>query len=139
MTDVFSRRQRSKIMAAIKGRGTKSTELTLRRLLRKSGIKGWRSHLISLPGKPDFTFRDRRLAIFIDGCFWHGCGRCKRNLKPSTNVDFWSAKFRANRRRARLANRRLRARGWSVLRIWEHDLKRPAKCLARITRLIKVR
>mgnify|MGYP001593010678 CR=1 FL=1 len=123
MADVFTAKKRSKIMVAIKGRGTKSTEMAIRRLLRVHHISGWRSHLPGLPGTPDFVFPAHRLSLFIDGCFWHGCTKCSRNLTPSTNAAFWIQKITANRRRDRQINRRLRNLGWKVIRIWEHDVK----------------
>ena len=72
MADVFSKRKRSQVMAAIRSKGNKDTELKLAAILRAHGIKGWRRHR-PLPGKPDFIFPKHRLAVFVDGCFWHGC------------------------------------------------------------------
>jgi DNA mismatch endonuclease, patch repair protein len=124
MTDVFSPAKRSAIMSAIKSKGTKTTELAVRRLFRAHGIKGWRAHLKTVPGQPDFAFPTNKLAIFIDGCFWHGCRTCKRNLRPSTNADFWLTKFAANRTRDRLVTSVLRKKGWKVLRFWEHQVRK---------------
>ncbi len=136
MADIFTKKKRSELMSRIHGRGNKATELALGALLRKNGISGWRRHQ-RLPGTPDFAMRRQKVAIFVDGCFWHGCMRCSRNLKPSTNGEYWTAKIVANRARDRRANRRLRGSGWRVLRIWEHDLKkRPASCVSRIARAI---
>jgi DNA mismatch endonuclease (patch repair protein) len=73
-------------------------------------------------GKPDFIFRRERVAIFIDGCFWHGCPRPKHSPLPKGNADFWFKKLSANRVRDRLVTRTLRAMGWTVIRIWECDL-----------------
>jgi DNA mismatch endonuclease, patch repair protein len=135
MADIMSKKQRSLLMSRIRGKNNKGTELVLASLLRKHGITGWRRHL-PLPGTPDFTIRSCRLTIFLDGCFWHGCPSCARNLTPSTNTTYWSEKIVANRRRDRRANRALRKEGWQVLRIWEHDLKkRPIDCVARISRM----
>lgn len=131
MADVFSREKRSAIMAAIKGRGTLSTEVAVRRLLRRQGITGWRSHLESIPGRPDFAFRKERIAVFVDGCFWHGCRTCTRNRRPATNAVFWSQKIDGNMRRDRRANRALRLRGWTVLRIWEHSVEKHSERVAR--------
>jgi len=136
MADVFSKKKRSAIMAAIKGRGTKSTELAVRAILKRLGITGWRSNLESIPGKPDFAFRKIKLAVFVDGCFWHGCKTCARNLKPRTNTAFWRKKIEANIRRDKRVNRRLNRLGWSVLRVWEHstskDILSVGRRLARV-------
>jgi DNA mismatch endonuclease (patch repair protein) len=88
-------------------------------LFRQHGITGWRRNQ-KVFGKPDFIFRQARLALFVDGCFWHGCGRhCKI---PVGNRAFWEKKFAANKARDRRVNRELRKLGWRVLRVWEHDL-----------------
>jgi DNA mismatch endonuclease (patch repair protein) len=133
MTDVFTRKERSRVMAAIKGKGNRSTELKLRSLLRSSGIKGWRSHLTNLPGKPDFAFPKKKVAIFVDGCFWHGCKRCRRNMRPSSNRSYWIRKIAGNVARDKKETRALRAMGWLPLRIWEHQLQGfPMRCLKSI-------
>ena len=107
-------------MASIRSKGNATTEGAFLILLREAGISGWRRH-VRLPGKPDFVFRVQRLAIFVDGCFWHGCPRCYR--LPDDNRKFWKNKVLTNRRRDRSRTRRLRSLGWRVLRIWEHSLK----------------
>lgn len=112
---------RSQIMSRVRGRGNKSTEQKLVTLLKKAGITGWRRHL-KLPGTPDFAFPKIRLAIFVDGCFWHGCHRCYK--RPVTNQSFWDQKLRDNRSRDRRVTRDLRSRGWRGIRIWSHFLKR---------------
>lgn len=111
--------QRSKMMAAIKGKGNKGTELRFIQILRKNRIKGWRRGS-KLVGRPDVVFPRYHLAIFLDGCFWHGCPRCYR--PPSVNVNFWSEKVLKNRRRDRRTTRKLRQMAWQVLRIWECKL-----------------
>lgn len=132
MADVFSKKKRSQLMARIRGRYNKGTEMVLASLLRDSGITGWRRHA-ALPGTPDFSLRDHKLAIFVDGCFWHGCTRCSKSMTPASNTEYWSAKIKSNRRRDRRANRNLRTIGWRVVRIWEHDLKKkPSRCVSRI-------
>lgn len=120
MTDIFTQTKRSEIMSRIRAKGNKDTELSLMSIFRRHGITGWRRHP-KLFGKPDFVFRSQRLAVFVDGCFWHGCPIHKTN--PKANRAFWTSKFAANRARDRLVTRTLRARGWRVLRIWEHDLR----------------
>ena len=131
MVDIFSKRQRSDIMSRIRSRGNRSTELEFARLLRAARITGWRRHQ-RLPGNPDFVFIKHRLAVFVDGCFWHGCKRCCHT--PSSNRNFWEPKILRNRQRDRFVGRTLRKTGWKVLRIWEHELKKPDRCLARTLR-----
>lgn len=136
MADILSKTQRSSLMSRIRGRENKGTEMVLLSLLRKNRITGWRRH-VRLPGTPDFALHAHKLAIFVDGCFWHGCARCTkaRNITPSTNRKYWADKIVANRKRDRRADRNLREDGWRVMRIWEHALKkRPDGCVARIVR-----
>lgn len=130
MPDVFSRRKRSEVMAKIRGRGNKETELVLASMLRRHGLWGWRRHQRIL-GRPDFAFRQRRVAVFVDGCFWHGCGR-HANV-PANNRKFWTQKLLANKTRDRFVTRELRRHGWTVVRIWEHELKKTERVLRKIT------
>jgi DNA mismatch endonuclease (patch repair protein) len=111
--------QRSKNMAAIRGAGNITTELLFAKILRKQRITGWRRHL-ELPGKPDFAFPKLKVAIFVDGCFWHFCPRCTKI--PKQNVKYWIEKKRRNKSRDRKVTRQLRDKGWRVLRFWEHAL-----------------
>jgi DNA mismatch endonuclease (patch repair protein) len=130
MPDVFTKAKRSDVMSRIRGSGNKATELTLAKLFRQYGITGWRRRQ-SVFGKPDFVFPKSRLAVFVDGCFWHGCP--KHGTRPKQNRKFWDAKIARNRARDRRVNRELRKLGWRVVRIWEHDLaKRSEKSLRRI-------
>ena len=121
MPDIFTRRQRSAVMAAIRSRGNRATELRLIARFREHGITGWRRNR-PLFGKPDFVFPGRKLAVFVDGCFWHGCLR--HATWPRQNAKFWRDKIVRNRARDRLVTRTLRARGWRVVRVWEHELRR---------------
>lgn len=111
---------RSRNMAAIKSRGNLSTELQFLALLKSLGCTGWRRH-IPIHGTPDFAFPKIKLAIFLDGCFWHGCPRCFK--LPRSNVDYWARKIGRNVSRDRRNSRLLRAEGWSVLHVWEHALR----------------
>jgi len=129
MPDVFTKTKRSDVMSRIRGRGNKSTEGALAAILRTHKVTGWRRHT-ALPGKPDFAFRSSKLAVFVDGCFWHRCPRCF--TKPVTNAVFWETKLAANVMRDLRVRRRLRALGWRVVRIWEHDLRRPDNIARRI-------
>lgn len=108
-------------MAAIRGRHTKSTEVRLRMALVRAGLQGWKLHVGALPGKPDMYFLRRRVAVFVDGCFWHGCPSCGH--VPKTNGPFWAAKIRRNQERDGKNNRELISEGIEVIRIWEHSLK----------------
>src|SRR5258708_40159132 len=128
--------ERSHIMASIRGKRNKSTEITLRMAMVRAGVKGWISHPERIPGKPDFYFPRKRLAIFVDGCFWHGCARCGHI--PKTNRPFWAAKIARNRQRDRLTLRALRKLDTSTLRFWEHDVKTHLSgCISKIKTLLR--
>lgn len=133
MADVFNKKKRSQVMAAIRSDGNKDTELKLAAIFRKSGITGWLRHQ-QLPGRPDFLFRRERLAVFVDGCFWHGCPQHGRN--PQSNRVYWRNKLRQNRMRDRTVTRELRRRGWQVLRLWEHALRVPEQVSSRCLRAL---
>ena len=134
MADVLTKKKRSEVMAKIRGRGNKTTEAVLAKLLRLHKLTGWRRH-VGLPGKPDFTFHQRRLAVFVDGCFWHGCAKHCR--MPSSNKSYWRPKIARNKTRDQLVTATLRKRGWRVLRIWQHDLSaNPERCVRWIQRWI---
>ena len=141
MPDVFIKSKRSEVMSRIRSRGNKDTELVLARWLRANGITGWRRHVLlgsRVPSsgfrvRPDFVFPKLRLAVFVDGCFWHGCP--KHATKPRNNRAFWRRKLAGNKSRDRFVNRVLIKSGWRVLRIWECDLaKRPGVCMRRMER-----
>ena len=119
-------------MASVRSRGNRSTEQVTMALLRRAKINGWRRHL-PLPGKPDFAWPGLRVALFVDGCFWHGCSRCYR--QPKSNVDFWQRKVAINQRRDRKVSRKLRARGWSVIRVRECSLKTESGSEALVARV----
>jgi DNA mismatch endonuclease (patch repair protein) len=121
VADTFNKAERSRIMAAVRSRGNKATELVLVKLFRAAGLKGWRRHA-RIPGRPDFVFAKERVAIFVDGCFWHGCAKHCR--MPATNRKYWLGKIERNVRRDRSSRKLLRASGWRVVRVWEHELKR---------------
>ena len=88
-----------------------------------------------MPGKPDFVFPKERLAVFVDGCFWHACPRCY--IKPKQNAKFWREKIGGNKKRDLKVSRQLRAEGWSVCRIWECRLKEPSASIRRILRMLE--
>lgn len=120
MADWLTKKQRSRNMSSIRSTRNRSTEQAFLKLLREGHISGWRRH-VHLPGKPDFAFPARKVLVFVDGCFWHGCPKCYR--LPEDNRDYWTAKLNKNRRRDRKVSRLLIAEGWKVLRIWEHTLE----------------
>ena len=106
-------------MSRIRSAGNRDTELRLIAIFRAHAITGWLRHR-PVFGKPDFVFPKLKLAVFVDGCFWHGCPR--HFIQPRNHAAFWRKKIAANRARDRLVTRTLRAMGWTVLRIWEHEL-----------------
>lgn len=118
--DPLSVAKRSDLMARVRSTRNASTELRLLMLLRAHRIRGWRRGS-RLPGCPDFVFPSRKVAVFVDGCFWHGCPTHYRS--PQGARIYWAEKVARNRRRDREVTKTLRARGWLVLRIWEHSLR----------------
>lgn len=131
MSDVFTSAKRSEVMSLIRGKGNKDTELRLISVMRAHGIAGWRRGSL-LPGRPDFVFPKLKIAVFVDGCFWHGCP--VHGTSPKRNALFWQQKISQNRSRDRRVSRALKARGWIVLRIWEHALtpRRVRRTISRI-------
>jgi DNA mismatch endonuclease (patch repair protein) len=129
MADVFTKTQRSLIMARIRGCDNESTEMRTAGILRAGKITGWRRHS-TMFGKPDFVFQKSRVALFVDGCFWHGCPRCYE--EPTSSTSFWRAKLQRNMLRDWEVSRHLRKRGWKVMRVWECQLKTPIRLLGRL-------
>lgn len=111
----------SKIMSSIKGKNTKP-ELKLRKALWHSGIKGYRLHWKNMPGRPDITFPGKKIAVFVNGCFWHRCPYCKPS-KPKSNGGFWEKKFEKNISRDKEKINQLNEKGWQVLVVWECQIK----------------
>ena len=133
MPDVFTATKRSAVMSAIRGSRNKDTELRMIALFRAHCITGWRRNARKF-GKPDFVFRRERVAVFVDGCFWHGCPKPKHSPMPKNRAEWWATKLGRNKVRDRLVTRTLRADGWRVVRIWECDL--PQKHWPRVARRI---
>jgi DNA mismatch endonuclease (patch repair protein) len=130
--DIMSVDTRSRVMARIKGKGT-GPELHLAALLSQAGL-AWESHARDLPGRPDFVFRDHRVAVFVDGDFWHGW---RFPLWRDKLSETWEAKIEATRLRDSRNFRRLRRSGWRVVRVWEHQLARdPEGSVARIKKAL---
>lgn len=138
MPDVFTKKKRSEVMSRIRSRGNRDTELVMARVLRALGITGWRRHIAISLGRghpafsagrsamalrrvrPDFVFRVRKVALFVDGCFWHVCPIHATQLRG--HAVFWREKLARNTARDRSVTRLLKAKGWKVLRVWEHEL-----------------
>jgi DNA mismatch endonuclease (patch repair protein) len=134
MGDRLTKEARSRVMRAIRSRHNKNTEETLASILRQTHIRGWRRHL-RLPGTPDFVFPRARLAVFVDGCFWHLCPKC--TSLPRTNAVYWRHKLFKNRARDKYLTAELKRRGWRVLRIWEHELLDQRKVLLKVHNAIE--
>lgn len=120
MADSFSKDKRSEIMRAVKSSGNISTELKLIQIFKKFGIRGWRRNY-KLTGNPDFVFPKQRVAIFADGCFWHGHG-C-RNIKPKAHANYWQKKIQRNKERDTYITKLLQEKSWRVVRLWECEIK----------------
>jgi DNA mismatch endonuclease (patch repair protein) len=121
--DNVAKEVRSKIMAAVRPQGNQTTEIAFGKLLWAAGLRGYRKHW-PVPGKPDFAWPGRKIAVFVDGCFWHGCAKCRP--LPTSNVEFWKNKIETNRRRDQRITRLLRGLGWTVFRIKECRVKKNA-------------
>ena len=132
--DKETSRTRSQIMACVKSSGNKSTELKFLSIMKLHSLTGWRRHYPA-HGKPDFVFPEKRVAVFIDGCFWHKCPKHCR--LPASSVQYWENKIEGNAKRDRHVTRELKKKGWTVIRFWEHDLKGGKALSRKITRLKK--
>lgn len=121
MADVYNKEKRSDVMQSIRSKGNKTTELRLIQVFRELHITGWRRGY-PVKGHPDFVFPEKKIAVFVDGCFWHGHD-C-RNTRPKENEEFWAAKRESNARHDREVTARFESRGWMALRIWECELKK---------------
>lgn len=131
----FGSLNRGQLMSRVRSTGNQTTEMQLAKLLRKARLSGWRRHQ-PLPGRPDFVWSRLKVAVFVDGCFWHG--HSCRNLTPKTNTSAWQDKIAKTQARDRRANRQLRRLGWKVIRIWECRLTSvPHNCLRRIKHKIE--
>lgn len=125
----------SRVMSANRAKNT-SPELTLRRALWQLRFRGYRLHPKNVPGRPDIAYTTRKLAIFVNGCFWHRCPKCAYKL-PKTNRKFWKQKFDRNIERDARKQKDLLRSGWKVILVWECDLKAsPARVLSRIKKVL---
>lgn len=121
MSDVYDAAKRSAVMKRVRSSGNKSTELKMIEVFDQMGLKGWKRHY-SVKGHPDFVFLKERVAVFVDGCFWHGHD-C-RNTRPQQNAEYWQKKRETNIRHDKEITSLFENRGWKVLRIWECELKK---------------
>jgi DNA mismatch endonuclease (patch repair protein) len=128
VADHLSREGRSRNMAAIRAKDTKP-ELAMRRKLHAAGVRGWRCHVRGIPGKPDLAFTRWKVAVFIDGAFWHG----HPDHFKFGRGGYWDAKIARTQERDRIANETLQAEGWTVLRFWDFDVNQDLdKCAAAV-------
>lgn len=134
MADTFTEEKRSEIMRQIKSSRNKSTELTIIQFFKANLIKGWRRNF-KLFGRPDFVFPVAKVAVFVDGCFWHG-HNC-RNTKPKENKMYWEEKISRNKKRDHKVIKTLSAKGWTVIRFWECQLKNEKLLLKKLKNSIK--
>lgn len=135
MADNLSPADRLRTMRAVKGKDTR-LEKRLFSMLARMGLSGWKKNAGEIVGKPDVAFVNERVAIFVDGCFWHGCPQCQRPL-PKTNRKYWARKIERNVALARSHKQRLRRGGWTVVRVWEHEVRRSADAGKIRTRILR--
>ena len=135
MSDVFSRKKRSWIMARISGSNTKP-EIVVRKILSGLGFR-YRLNVRKLPGTPDIVLSKHTKVVFVHGCFWHGHKGCKRSKRPTTNVAFWNRKIDKNIDRDKKSVKELRQLGWQPLVIWECQIKKPESLEKRLIRFFK--
>lgn len=140
MADVFTPAKRSAVMSRIRASGNRDTELRMIALFRQRQISGWRRGS-RVFGKPDFVFPRQKIAVFVDGCFWHRHLGCKFAYTPKSRLQFWLRKFDSNVARDKLVTRTLRKAGWKIIRVWECDLvpRRSNRIASRIRRVVASR
>src|SRR5687768_15682023 len=123
----------SRVMSANRAKNTKP-ELLLRKALWQAGARGYRLHYKKVPGRPDISFVSKKVAIFVNGCYWHRCPKCNYTI-PKTNSTFWQTKFENNVARDQRKRKELRRLGWKVITVWECDLKE--RFTATLNRILK--
>ena len=137
--DRVSRVVRSQVMASVRSKGTRLEEQLAAKFIQER-LGGFERNPVGIEGRPDFVFRKRKVVVFVDSCFWHGCRwHCRM---PATNQRYWDAKIRRNRERDKQVTRRLRQNNWIVVRIWEHSLKEErgmAAALEKIKAKLKIK
>ncbi len=126
----------SRVMSANKAKNTKP-EITLRKALFNNGLRGYRLHWKKVPGRPDTAYPSKKIAIFVNGCFWHRCPCCKPSF-PKSNVDFWKDKFKKNKVRDRRKKRELQKEGWKVFVFWECQISKDVSfCVGKVNMRIQ--
>lgn len=123
MADVFDSKKRSDIMSKVRSNNNKSTELALIKFFKENNITGWKRNY-PVKGHPDFVFLDKKIAVFVDGCFWHGHQNCRYFVMPKSNTEYWESKIKSNITRDKTTYDSLSALGWNVLIVWECELKK---------------
>jgi DNA mismatch endonuclease (patch repair protein) len=125
----------SKTMSRIRGKGNKTTEMRFRGRLIQQRVRGWILHPTDIEGRPDIFFRKKKLAIFLDGCFWHGCPHCGHI--PKTRSAFWKAKITRTKERDREKEKKLKKQGIKVLRFWEHEIQKNLDdCMKKVIQIL---
>lgn len=127
----------TRVMRANKGKGT-GPEMDVRRILREAGYPGYRLNWKGAPGHPDIAYPGRRVAIFVNGCFWHRCPKCDLQL-PKSHTEFWREKFDRNVRRDREKTEALESMGWTVVTVWECELRDPDAVRDRLVEVLSGR
>lgn len=133
MADVMTPEQRSRCMAAVKGKDTKP-EMIVRKYLFSRGLR-FRVQVRKLPGTPDIVLPKYKTVIFVNGCFWHGHEGCKYFRLPKSNVEFWQNKITRNIERDAETEAELVRLGWKVIRIWECEIKAVTGRMDRLEKL----
>lgn len=134
--DAAVERQRriSSRMSRTKSKNSRSTEKRLRALLVRSGFRGWKMHERNILGSPDFAFAASKIAVFVDGCYWHGCSKCGKLQGKLSR--YWINKIQKNIVRDKYVSETLERSGWFVVRIWEHDLRGTKRGLSMIEQAV---
>lgn len=133
MADRYSPEVRSQVMRMVRGKDTKP-EIALRRALFAAGVRGWRCHRKDLPGKPDLAFGPARLAVFVDGAFWHGH---PSKYWPGRTSEYWDRKIARNMQRDEFVGEQLRACGWRVLRLWDFEVENEKDLVVAVERVMR--
>ncbi len=135
MADQLTTEGRSALMSRVRTQGT-APELALRKALWSYGVRGWRLHPKGIPGKPDLAWIGRRIAVFVDGAFWHG----HPDYYWGQSGEFWDAKIERNRERDHRVNEELAARGWVVVRVWDFEVELdPDEAAQRVATVLRER
>ena len=135
MADTYDTATRSEVMRRVKGQNTKP-EILLRKAMFAIGLRGWRCHRNDLPGKPDIVFGKARLAIFVDGAFWHGH---PSKYWRGRSSGYWDTKIQRNIERDRAVNQQLTAHGWNIIRLWDFEVEAdPQKAAFRVNQALQL-